>query len=763
MDTITSDQFYAVFGDIRTAQRSQATALEKLNRIVSESVEGLASQVSSMQQSIEKYATETFNLAKTLDKPKPERKDLTTKKDLNDQQRKIEQTISAGIKTISSTVLTREDLAYLDQRSLPDKKVKKVEMQRERPSSKHEKLLLKEQQLTNTKLGLLTKEIQSAKEPKQGSGILKVLAPFLLIFGSIAALAYGMLKIPGARQMVESLKKGRIGTTLTGLINKIKPQEKTITEWLRGLPFIGSFFNIYDAFTAFFKGNYKEGLKHLSLLVPGAEMILQMIGVSKQQYLAPGGLTKAREKFSFKKIYDGIVQGLQNAFASITDFFKHIKDSVMPMMSGTWEGITSGLSNLAYYFPVLQPVVNFVQGLTDDIFSSSIADLARSQQAPDQIGPINLGDIITTSISEVYNKISRIIGEIGRFFGAIGNIFSSDYGKQSQGFAVLDEYAPGLSDTLRSVFNIVDTLKQFGLKQGDSVIDVIRKIAFTGFTPSDKYSRAKTTEESQKQLTQEIDKLPPGSTERKAKEDEKRRQQLAAEELLIPERTEKQKEKIRRDYTPASTQEGYDAQVKETADKMRSTGRSIFGVAGGEIFSWFGTMAGHTIAMVDSATEKIESYTGLIDIEQKLRIREEKLKEADIEAQIEINKIREERKKLQEPVQPTKTTAAVVAPAEPTQLQQAKDLPLFDFSLLSDPIKQLVASTNKMSDRLSPLTEVAIQSQQQTRWLENISLTNQQMSQQNPLLYNFRGGPVVNNFGASIAGSPGSRSAFSTP
>ncbi len=538
MGDITTDQLFAVFGDLRSIQESQERAIGKIERLVSEKFTTVTSHIVAIKNAIDVMLQQSKQ--QDMDQVADQVKTNTTViSDGQEQQltatKKLDQTLSNSFKALSTAFLTKESKTYFDEK--PEQKIKKVEEQKEPLPTKIEKLSYEQLISLNGKIETLISEVKDPKD-KKDSGLMRMLSPFLLLFGGIAALSYGVMKFPYARRMLEDLKKGTIGQTLSGLINKIKPQEKSIQEWLRGLPFIGRFFDIYDAFKQFSTGNIKQGLKHLMFAIPGAEFIIDIIGSSKKEFLSPGGASRAYQGMSLQKIGNTIMEKVNNLISPITTFFKKIYSSFELMSDGTWGGIQSGLDALKNYFPILTPVVSFLQNMTDNVFESAFADEVRSgKMGTESFGQTTLGEVINVAIKSIYtgittffNNIGKIFSSVGNFVSAIGDVFSGDYAKQSRGLNAIDEFSPGIGSVLRTAMNLADTMQDLGISDDDSLTQKFFKLTKgIKYKGSTKYSRPMTyqTEAEQLQMEAVLDAVTPEERDEKLKQSQVRRSQGA--------------------------------------------------------------------------------------------------------------------------------------------------------------------------------------------------------------------------------------------
>ena len=145
-------------------------------------------------------------------------------------------------------------------------------------------------------------------------------------------------------------------------------RDRDITTWLRGLPLIGRFFDIYDAFTSFAKGDWKTGLKYLAFAVPFGEDIIQILGgTTKQQFLEEGGGKKFIQGFNLNDIWTRLktsfTDAFNNLFTPIVDKYHHIQEVFGYLQGGTLDSMTKGWVALGDYFPALKPVAKFISDI----------------------------------------------------------------------------------------------------------------------------------------------------------------------------------------------------------------------------------------------------------------------------------------------------------------------------------------------------------------------------------------------------------------
>lgn len=448
----------------------------------------------------------------------------TSQKSEAQQAAKQEKQTASKFKALTSSILTKQDFVDYDVRKAKREKIDAGY----RSLSKYEKQNLKEQQMLNSKMGDLLKDVRDDKK-KEGGGLMKILGPFVLLFGGIAALAYGMMKFPLVRRMFNDLKGSRLGTTIAGFINKIKPHDKTIKEWLRGLPFIGNLFDIYDGFQQLFQGNIKQGIKHFAFAIPGAEWLATMIGSSKQEMLKPGGFQKAWQGFSLQKVWSNVKTYFNDTFiAPITNVYNSIAEAFQIMTGGTRGDLTTGLMMLAEDFPAIAPVARFISGMVGKVFDVTLGALDIDKPADwPKFDEQTIGGVFTKiyeGMSGFMTKIMDVFGQIGTFVGHFANVFSDDYGKQSAALNAIDEMSPSIGGMLRTVLGLVDNFKNAGIEEGDNAFDAIKKLTAAAFkgTAQGKFGRQQTIGGEMGSVVSQLESLDKDKDKEKVKELERR-------------------------------------------------------------------------------------------------------------------------------------------------------------------------------------------------------------------------------------------------
>jgi hypothetical protein len=504
MDGITYDQLNSVFGDLASKQDKQISAIAELERVIGDRLNILSDTYLRTIKDRLKLISDQFTANATVNEKSAE-KVVSSNNELGNSQKEqakatvlLSKNVTSGLRALQDTFLTKAGSEAVKKKEVQDT----APLMTQQLQLKQQKILIQKITSTDNKMGALLKEVQSQKSDKQGQGsIFKFLTPFLLLFGGITALTYGAMKLPGVRNLFENIKKGGIQNTLLGFVSKIKPQDKTISQWLRGLPFIGRFFDVYDAFKAFTTGRWKEGFKHLAFAIPGAEFISEILGGkgAKQKILAPGGLTSTFKNLSFQQVWDNMKQMVKEKFSSISNTFKHITEVFGLITTGNRDGMVKGFELLSKYFPIFSPISDTLKALTGDVFDSSFAQEAAKGLAPGE--KINIGDIVKVAVKNIFEKVKSFFTRIGEIIGqavdlisCIGDIFSGDYGKQSAALNKLDKISPGVSGMLRTVLNVTDAFNQLHITDEMTLFEKLRVIAkgTAAAVTSDKYSELNT-------------------------------------------------------------------------------------------------------------------------------------------------------------------------------------------------------------------------------------------------------------------------------
>jgi len=319
------------------------------------------------------------------------------------------------------------------------------------------------------KYSALLKEVKSSQKKESGS-IFKFLSPILLLLGGIAGLAFGVQKIPAMKKMFENFQKGSVFTSLKGILNIFNKKNLEFKEFIRGIPFVGRLIDAYDGFSLIAQGQIEKGIKRLAFAIPGAEFIATFFGSSKQRLLGDydAKTDKSKQfslfgkKFSFEQVIDGIFNGITNFLNPVIDFFGKVSSLFVQLYQVATKGsninftdIIGILNQISVYFPVLSPVTKFLSMLTEKAFVFAADKKLFGQEGPLDV---NIGDVFNAIFTEISEKISMVVSTVIDIFTAISDIFSKDESRATKGFAILDKYAPALSDGLRTVRVVLDKL-----------------------------------------------------------------------------------------------------------------------------------------------------------------------------------------------------------------------------------------------------------------------------------------------------------------
>jgi len=319
------------------------------------------------------------------------------------------------------------------------------------------------------KYSALLKEVKYSQKKESGS-IFKFLSPILLLLGGIAGLAFGVQKIPAMKKMFENFQKGAVFTSLKNILNVFNKKNLEFKEFIRGIPFVGRLIDAYDGFSLIAQGQIGKGIKRLAFAIPGAEFIATFFGSSKQRLLGDYDAKSDKSKqfslfgrkFSFEQIVDGIFNGITNFLNPVIDFFGKVSSLFVQLYEVATKGsninftdIIGILNQISVYFPVLSPVTEFLSMLTQKAFVFAADKKLFGQQGPLDV---NIGDVFNAIFTEISEKISMVVSTVVDIFTAISDIFSKDESRATKGFAILDKYAPALSDGLRTVRVVLDKL-----------------------------------------------------------------------------------------------------------------------------------------------------------------------------------------------------------------------------------------------------------------------------------------------------------------
>jgi len=498
MDGMTLDNLTTVFGNLQRSQEAQTKTLDTIKGVIEAKTDKINEYLVKMVQSITDMQRSMVSTVTSLGSDINERQveQISATEKHTQATTKYNDTISKGFKALTSSFLTREGT----QVAQPRQKELRPKSEVERQPTKLEKQSYKEQVAIDTKMGLLLKEVQSQKNAKESGGILKFLAPILALVGGFAVLSFAAMKFGPTRQFLQNIQKNGLFNTLKGLMSKF--QDKKVTDWLRGLPLIGRFFDIYDAFTSFAKGDWRGGLKHLAFALPFGETIINIIGGktygTKEAFLGKGGATNLIKNFSLKNIWKNFKQVMTDFFTPITDIFDKVAIIFKELGGGSLKSMQDGWLDLAGYFPVLSPVAEFLSGLTSDVFNSTMGKEAQASMTQGKFA--NFGDIIKISldhvwegISKFFNKVLTIFMKTGEVLNAIGDLFSGDYSKQAAALNAIDDISPGMGSTLRGMMNAINAFESIDIKAEDDFSTIAQKLMFKARKKTKDYSARTTT------------------------------------------------------------------------------------------------------------------------------------------------------------------------------------------------------------------------------------------------------------------------------
>ena len=535
MDGITLDQFNAAFGDLNRYCEQQSGILAKIEGVLSEKLTKATDSISLIKKdletlvklnsaSLQTQAESQDNLSQSLDALTREQQRQSR---VNQQ---LNKTIFQSFRALSSSFLTKDGMQAVDKKrpAIDDRGINLE------PIATNEKKQLKASVDTNTKIGALLKEIQEQRkdnESKNKGGLMGFLAPLLTLVGGFAVLSYAAMKFGPTRRLLEGIQKNGIAATLKGMIGKFAGKQKDITTWLRGLPLIGRFFDIYDAFTSFAKGDWKTGLKYLAFAVPFGEDIIQILGgTTKQQFLEEGGGKKFIQGFNLNDIWTRLktsfTDAFNNLFTPIVDKYHHIQEVFGYLQGGTLDSMTKGWVALGDYFPALKPVAKFISDIIQHgVFESDIGKDVASKMATEG-KPVVFGDIVKDALGKVYEGISKffhttlnVFMKAGDILNAIGDLFSGDYSKQSAALNKIEDYAPGVAGTLRAAMNFMARFEAAGITADTDPIVAYTKLKWKGGASTHKFDADVTTKKELLDKQEQLKTMPAGEEKEKVKRD----------------------------------------------------------------------------------------------------------------------------------------------------------------------------------------------------------------------------------------------------
>jgi hypothetical protein len=361
------------------------------------------------------------------------------------------------------------------------------------------------------KYSAILKEIKNSQKKESGS-LLKLLSPILLLLGGVAGLAFGVEKIPVVKKLFEQFKQGSVISSLKNLTSIFNKKGLEFKEFIRNIPFVGRIIDAFDGFRLIARGEVGKGLKHLAFAIPGAEFIAQFFGTSKQRLLQDYETIGDKSKkfnffgmnFTIEQLFQNLTSGLEGAFISITDFFEKIGKifvqlyQVVTKGSGiNFEDIIGLLNQIETYFPSVSKITGFLKMFTQQAFVWQ----AGRETGGKTVEDLNVGDIFNSVFTEISKKINTVIETIVDIGNAVGLIFSNDVTDARKGFAILDKYAPGLSNGLRVARNVLDKIYEI-----DSAKGFFAKIKAVGkaFTEGNKYSPEAALDQAKEQDIEDV-------------------------------------------------------------------------------------------------------------------------------------------------------------------------------------------------------------------------------------------------------------------
>lgn len=386
----------------------------------------------------------------------------------------------------------------LDVITTTDKRIA-ADIKKEKLSPKEVALSKKDRKMlqaidASDEVNALTKEVKESRKLDSKSGIGKFLSPFLLLLGGIGALAFGVFKFPTIKRVFEGFTKTGFGSSMTSFFQSVTPKGLSMKEFVRSLPFIGRFIDLWDALDLMNKGNYKQGFKQLGFVIPGMEYLAVLLGTSKQRLLAPQydkiGDKSFRLPFlgvSVEQVFSGAYGGVTTVFKPIIEFFRDafgaLGEGFNLLMKGssidyndiatTWDKITTD------YFPVLRPVADVFKWLASSTFEWTAEKMKQPgfDTRVDKTKPINIGDVINTIFSTVGKTIQKTFNFVSTVMGAFGKVFSGDESKQIEGLNELERSGMGgIADSIGVFLNVIKSIKEMGGEDGEiGLLDIVTK------------------------------------------------------------------------------------------------------------------------------------------------------------------------------------------------------------------------------------------------------------------------------------------------
>jgi len=370
-----------------------------------------------------------------------------------------------------------------------------------------------------TKFDALLHEVKDSKKADGKSPLLKLISPLMLLLGGVGALAFGVFKFPTVKKMFDAFTKTSMGGGIMSFFQSLGPKNKSVKEIIRNIPFIGRMVDLWDALSLMHKGNYKAGFKQLAFAIPGAEYLALLLDTSKERLLG-AAYDKAGDKSmkipfigaTVEQLYHGVFGGIANIFQPVITFFRDgfgaLGDVFNLLKKGTdinYNDVATALDSITTnYFPSLKPVAEIFKSLAKSSFDWTAAKMGVKPDAGKEVKPINIGDMFNTVFTTISEKITKAFSTISELLSGLGMVFSGDERTQHRGLLILDRYAPGITQGIRTFLNVMDSLKQ--VVTPDGKISTL-KLLTTDFSTEGKYSRQASymsviPEEQKKQLEQ---------------------------------------------------------------------------------------------------------------------------------------------------------------------------------------------------------------------------------------------------------------------
>lgn len=404
-----------------------------------------------------------------------------------------------GLKTSSDKKLNSifEAITSSNQRIAAKERKEKTTPPEINLSRKDRKLLTS---LDNaTKFDALLHEVKDTKKGDSKSPLMKLISPLMLLLGGVGALAFGVFKFPTVKKMFDAFTKTSMGGGIMSFFQSLGPKNKSVKEIIRNIPFVGRMVDLWDALSLMHKGNYKAGFKQLAFAIPGAEYLALLLDTSKERLLG-AGYDKAGDKSvkipfigaTAEQLFHGVFGGVSSIFEPVISFFRDgfgalgdVFNMVKPGINMNYNDIATALDSItANYFPSLKPVAEIFKSLAKSSFDWTSAKMGIKPGK--EIKPINIGDMFSTVMTTITDKIATAFNSISELLSGVGMVFSSDEKTQHRGLLILDRYAPGITQGIRTFLNIMDGIKS--MVSPDGTISKW-KLLTTDISTEGKYSR----------------------------------------------------------------------------------------------------------------------------------------------------------------------------------------------------------------------------------------------------------------------------------